>query len=92
MCLIRVGETGQRHFFTGCQRVEESLELCLIRMIADVAAIEHLHRELRPRVLVEAAKLLAVEFVIENGALAADQVRVEVVRLEAINDCRALAD
>ena len=42
--------------------------------------------------LVQAAELLRVELVVEDAAFAADEMRVEVVGLEAIDDRRALAD
>ena len=76
----------------GVERVEERLELRLVRMIADVAAIEHLHRQLAPCVPVQAGELLRVKLVVEHAALAADEVGVEVVRLQAIDDRGAFAD
>jgi hypothetical protein len=78
--------------FPSSQRVEERLELRLVGMIAHVAAIEHLHAERGPRVLVQAPEFLAVEFVVEDAALATDKVGVEVVRLETIDDSCAFAD
>ena len=41
----------------GVERVEERLELRLVGWSADVAAVEHLHAHLAPRVLVEAGEV-----------------------------------
>ena len=75
----------------GVERVEERLELRLVRMIGDVAAVEHLHRQLAPGVAVQAVELLRVELVVEQAAFAADEVRVEVVGLQAVHHRGALA-
>ena len=83
-------EARERHVLPGVERVEERLELGLVRMIGDVAAVEHLHRQLAPGVAVEAVELLRVEAVVEQAAFAADQVGVEVVGLQAIHDGGAL--
>src|SRR6185436_14087298 len=76
-----VAETRQRHVFATFQGVEERLELREIWMIANVAAIEQLHRQLAPGVTVQSSQLLRVKLVVENAAFAAHEMRVEVVRL-----------
>ena len=86
-----VGEAGEGHIFPRIERVEERLELRLIRMVAHVAAIEHLHGKLGPRCFVQPAELHGVELVIEDAALAADEVSVEVIGLEAVHDGCAFA-
>ena len=90
--LHRIIETRERHFLVLVERVEEGLELRRVGMVRHVAGIEHLHGEIAPRVLVQAAELLRMEFVVEQAAVAADEVRVEIVRLKAINHCGAFAD
>ncbi len=91
MGLHGVGETGERHVFARVGGVEEGLELRGVRMIRDVAGIEHLHREIAPGVLVR-LQFHRVKLVVEQTAFAAAQVRVEIVRLQTINDRRAFAD
>src|SRR3954469_9779377 len=88
----RIVEAGERHLFTALERVEECLELRLVWMIADVAAVEHLHRQLAPGVPIQAGQLLRMKLVVENASLAADQMRVEVIRLQAIDHCRAFSN
>src|SRR3954471_20674161 len=87
----RIRETRERHLFAALQGIEERLELGLVRMIADVAAVEHFHRQIAPRMAVQPRQLLRVEFVVENAPLASDEMRVKVVWLQAIDDGRALA-
>src|SRR5258706_7055931 len=71
-----VGEARERHVLAGVEGVEERLELRLVRVIAHVAAIEHFHRELAPRVPVETGEFLRMKFVVEDRAFAADEVRM----------------
>ena len=87
-----VREAREWHVFSSVERVEERLELRLIRVIAHVAAIEHLHAELGPVRFIEALEAHAVEAVVEQAAFAADEVRVKIVRLEAVDDGGAFAD
>ena len=86
-----LAEAGPLHFFAFIQRVEELLELGLIRVIADIAAIEHFHGEIAPCGFV-GLEFIGVEFIVEQAAFAADEVGVEVVGLEAIDNGRAFAD
>ena len=79
----RMGQAGERHLLPGVEGVEERLELCLVGMVRDVAGIEHLHGQLAPLALVQAAELRRMEFVVEQAALAPDEMDVEVIRLEA---------
>ena len=44
------------------------------------------------RKTIQAGELLAVETIVEEASLASDQVRVEVVRLQTVDDRRDLAD
>lgn len=60
-------------------------------MVAHVAGVEHLHGELAPGVLV-GVELHGVELVVEDAALAAAQMRVEVVGLQAVHDGGGFAD
>ena len=60
-------------------------------MVGNIARIEQLQRKLAPLVFVD-RQFHRVELVVEQAALAAHQVRVEVVRLETIDDRRTLAD
>ena len=53
----RVGEARERHFFSGTERVEEGLELRLVRMIGDVARVEHFHGEFAPLSFVQTTDL-----------------------------------
>lgn len=53
----RVREAGERHFFSGIERVEEGLELRLVRMIGDVARVEHFHGEFAPLSFVQTTDL-----------------------------------
>ncbi len=48
----RVGEAREGHFFSGVHRIEERLELSRVRMIRDIAGIEHLHGEGAPRIFI----------------------------------------
>src|SRR4051812_8334609 len=84
-----VRKAGEGHRLTLLQRIEERLELRLVWMVTDVAAIEHLHRELRPGALVEPAEFLAVKLIVQDRSLAPHEVRVEVVWLKAIDNGRA---
>src|SRR4051812_1161629 len=86
----RIRETRERHLFAALKGIEERLELGLVRMIADVAAVEHFHRQIAPRVPVQPRQLLRVKFVIENAPLAADEMSVKVIWLQAVNDRGAL--
>src|SRR6187551_3649821 len=90
MCHERIAETRQRHLFAALQRIKECLELRLIGMIADIAAIEQLHREVAPGVAIQSCQLLRMELVVENAAFAPDKMRVEVVGLQTIDHRRAL--
>lgn len=60
-------------------------------MVTHIAGIEHLHGELAPRVLV-GVELHGVELVVQEAALAAAQMGVEVIGLEAVHDGGGLAD
>src|SRR6266850_7118088 len=86
-----VGQAGQRHFLAGTERGEEGLELRLIRMIGDIAGVEQLHGQITPLRLVQRAELRRMKLVVEQAAFAADEVDVEIVRLQTINRRRALA-
>ena len=88
----RVGEARERHVFPLLERVEERLKLRHIWVVADVAAVEELHREIAPRVSIQAGELLRVKLVVEDAAFTPDQVGVEVVGLQAVDDRRGLAD
>ena len=59
-------------------------------MIAHVAGIEHLQVELAPAAFV-GLDFCGVKFVIQQAALAADEMGVKVVRLETVHDRGALA-
>ena len=84
-------EAGPLHVAVFVEGVEELLELGLVGVVADVAAIEHLHGEVTPGGFV-GLEFVGVEFVVEEAALAADEVGVEVVGLEAVDDGGAFAD
>ena len=86
-----VAETRERHVLALVERIKEGLELGLVRVIADVAGIQHLHREAAPLGLV-GLQLGGVELVIEDAAMAAHEVGVEVIGLEAVDDRGAFAD
>lgn len=86
-----VGEAGERHFFASSERGEEGFELRGVGMIRHVAGIQHLHREFAPLMFVR-LEFLRVEFVVEQAAFAADEVRVEIIGLETIHDGSAFAD
>src|SRR4051812_45049881 len=88
----RVGEAGERHVAPGIERVEKRLKLRQVRMIADVAAVEELHRQIAPRIPVQSRQLLRMELVVQQAAFAAHQMRMKVVGLQTIDDGRALAD
>src|SRR5829696_3549888 len=62
-------EARERHRLSPFERIEEGLELRLVRMIGDVAAVEHLHRQLAPGMAVESVHLLGMESVVEEAAL-----------------------
>jgi hypothetical protein len=83
--LERLFKAGEWHGLAGIQSIEKSLELALIRMIAHIAAIEHFHVQLAPGSFVR-VQLHGVKFVIQQAALAAAEVGVEVVWLEAVHD------
>ena len=84
-------EAGPLHVAVFVEGVEEFLELGLVGVIADIAAVEHLHGEVTPGRFV-GLEFVGVEFVVEEAALAADEVGVEVVGLEAVDDGGAFAD
>jgi hypothetical protein len=63
----------------------------VVGMIAHVAGVEHLHGELAPGGLV-GVQLHGVELVVEQAALAAAEVGVEVVGLQAVHHGGGLAD
>ena len=84
-------EAGPLHVAVFVEGVEELLELGLVGVVADVAAIEHLHGEVTPGGFV-CLEFVGVEFVVEEAALAADEVGVEVVGLEAVDDGGAFAN
>lgn len=86
-----VGEAGEGHFFAGGQRGEERFELRGVGMIRNVPRIQHLHGEFAPLVFVR-LEFLRVEFVVEQAAFAADEVGVEIIRLETVHDGGAFAD
>src|SRR3954468_13423293 len=77
----RIVKAGERHIAPGIERIEKCLELRLIRMVADVAAIEHLHRQLAPLIPIQPGERLRMKLVDENAPFAADQMCVKVVRL-----------
>src|SRR5437773_3202123 len=85
-------QAGERHFSALVQRLEECLELRQIRVVRYVAGVEHLHRKLAPLVLVQAWELVRVKLIVQQASFTTDQVRVKVVRLKAIHDCRAFPD
>ncbi len=60
-------------------------------MVRHVARVYQRRAQLAPDVLVQAAELRGVKLVVQNAALAADEVRVEVVRLQAVDHRRHLA-
>ena len=60
-------------------------------MIADIARVKHLHREFTPVALIR-FQFLRVKLVVEDASLTPNQMRVEVIRLEAIDDRGSLAD
>src|SRR4051812_19560654 len=60
----RIVEAGEPHLGAALQRVEECLELRLVWMIADVAAVEQLHRQFAPVLTVESGELLRMKLVI----------------------------
>ena len=53
-----IREAGERHLLAAIDRVEERLELRLVRVVGHVAAVEHLHRQLAPGVTIQAGQLL----------------------------------
>ena len=60
-------------------------------MIADVTGVEHLHRESAPLSLV-GGELCGVKLVIQKTALAADEMGVKVIRLQAVDAGGGFAD
>ena len=50
----RIGKAGERHVPAAVQSVEEGFKLGLIRVVRDVAGIEHLHGQAAPGGLVGA--------------------------------------
>src|SRR3954464_15740296 len=61
MCRKRIRETRERHLLTALQGVKERLELSQVRVIADVAAVEELHRQFAPRMPIQPRQLLRVK-------------------------------
>ena len=88
--LQRLTQTGEWHVFVFIQRIEEGLELIGVGMITHITGVEHLHRELAPALFV-GVQLVGVKFIIEQTAVTADEMGVEVVGLEAVHHRRALA-
>ena len=70
--------------------IEKSLELGLIGVIGHIARISQFHGELAPLRLIQFERV-GVKLVIEQSPLAAHQVGVEVVGLEAIQNRSRLA-
>jgi hypothetical protein len=87
----RVLQARQRHFHSGVDGFEEGVELGLVGVIRDVAGIEHLHGEGAPGVFVR-FQLHRMKFVVQQTAFAADEVGMEIIRLETIDDGGAFAD
>lgn len=86
-----IGEARERHFFSFVERIEERIELSLIRMIRDISRIEQLHRQIAPGMLVR-FQFHRVKLVIEQAAFAAYEMSMEIIRLQTIHNRRALAD
>src|SRR5882724_9684045 len=87
----RVGEARQAHLFVLVQRFKKRLELRLVGMIRHVARIKELHRQTAPGVFV-GLQLHRMKLVVQQTALAAHQVSVEIIGLQAVNYRGALAD
>ena len=88
----RIRQTRVRHLFTRPQRLEEGLKLRLIRVITDIPGVYQLRGQGAPFVLVQGTHLTGVELIIQNTSLTANEVRVEVIRLQAIDHTGHLAD
>ena len=84
-------KAGPLHVAVFVEGVKELLELSLIGVITDITAVEHLHGEITPSGLV-GLQFIGMELVVQETALTADEVGVEVVRLKAIDDRCAFPD
>ena len=87
----RMGQAGQGHFLAQAQRVEERLELGVIRMIGNVPGIQEFHGQFAPFPLVEAAQPGRMKFLVEQTAFAANEVDVKIIRLQTVDDRGAFA-
>lgn len=85
------GEAGERHVFAFVQGVKEGLELGLVRVVADIAGVQHVHGEVAPALFV-GLQDVGVQLVVQQAALAAHEVGVEVVGLQAVHHGGGFAD
>ena len=88
----RIRKARVRHFLSCPQRLEEGLELRLIRVITHIAGVHQLRGQRAPFILVQSTHLAGVELVIQNTALTAHEVCVEVVWLQAVNHAGHLTE
>ena len=58
MCAECICEAGECHLGVGIDRIEEGLKLRLVRMIAHITGIEHLHGKLGPDMFVQSTEFL----------------------------------
>ena len=86
-----VSERGQWHLLPLAKRCEKRFKLSLIRMVGDIAGIEQFETHFTPSMLVKSWQV-HVEPLIQDAALAANKMRVEVIRLETIDDGGAFPD
>ncbi len=82
-------EGGEGHVLVFGEGGEEGIELSLVGVVGDVAAVDGVDGEFAPFRLVEGGEFIGVEFAVEETAFASDEVGVEVVGLEAIDDAGA---
>jgi hypothetical protein len=80
----RLGQAGERHRFALRERFEKCFKLGLVRMVRHIPGIQRLKGKRAP-VFLGCMQVGGMKLVVEQTAFAANQVRMEVIRLVAID-------